>query len=498
VDGKSSLACYLMTLDRCYARLCAKYAQRAAAASAGPDAGAAPGASAADAAAAARASARLASANRGAPARPPAEAPAEGGRDARRSPGPPPAPPAGRPGFSLAEVDYCVFHSPFNKLVRKAFARLWYADHLRARRAGAPAAAAAAPDPGGVSLAAAFAAAAATAPARLGSEGATAAAELAGEEPAGSAVGCGVGPAGAPSGARGPSGADACCAAGPTPGARCTARPAVHAVAGGATVAAPGAAPGQRDAGQGCGGAAAPAAACAAAGQPCPQQRGARTGSANCREGAAGVEPGAASRPPDAPPGASCGAAGPEPGRPPHPLDAFPADPDALPAGSYGDRALEAAALAASAAGYDALVAPGTGLALDVGNMYTGARMGGIPHSSTLFPQCLTYELQPLPMVLCPSLFDPFFYCEKREKFAWTPAEERSCGAQPGRGGGALPGLLPLRRRGGLLPGCAAALLARSARAVHAAGSPLSLPAVGYPRVCLIAGCSPWGRACLA
>jgi len=374
VDGKSSLACYLMTLDRCYARLCAKYAQRAAAASPGPDAGAAPGATAAgaaDAAAAARASARLASANRGAPARPPAEAPPGGGRGARRSPGPPPAPPAGQPGFSLAEVDFCVFHSPFNKLVRKAFARLWYVDHLRAARASTPAAAAAAAGPGGVSLAAACAAAAATAPARLGSEGASAAAELAGEEPAAAAgAGSGRGPAGAPSDARGPSGADAGCAAGGPPR---------------------GAAPGQHDAGQGCNG----AAACAAAGHPCSQQRSACTGSAiRCGEGAAGAERGAAphapgSRPPGpyAPPGAAGGGAGPKPGRSPHPLDAFPADPDALLAGSYGDRALEAAALAASAAGYDALVAPGTGLALDVGNMYTGARRRGAYDALTLSGQ---------------------------------------------------------------------------------------------------------------
>ncbi len=36
------------------------------------------------------------------------------------------------PGFSLADADFCVLHSPFVKMVRKAFARLAYQDHLRA------------------------------------------------------------------------------------------------------------------------------------------------------------------------------------------------------------------------------------------------------------------------------------------------------------------------------------------------------------------------------
>lgn len=116
MDGKSSLACYLMTLDRCYARLCAKYAQRAAA---GPYPGsAAPAdASAADHAAAARASARLATANKGAP-RGGLNGSVGGPGLARTSPGPPPPPVAGRAAFNLADVDFCVFHSPFNKLVR--------------------------------------------------------------------------------------------------------------------------------------------------------------------------------------------------------------------------------------------------------------------------------------------------------------------------------------------------------------------------------------------
>lgn len=37
------------------------------------------------------------------------------------------------PGFSLADVDFCVLHSPFVKMVRKGFARLVYQDHLRAK-----------------------------------------------------------------------------------------------------------------------------------------------------------------------------------------------------------------------------------------------------------------------------------------------------------------------------------------------------------------------------
>lgn len=37
------------------------------------------------------------------------------------------------PSFSLADADFCVLHSPFVKMVRKAFARLVYQDHLRAK-----------------------------------------------------------------------------------------------------------------------------------------------------------------------------------------------------------------------------------------------------------------------------------------------------------------------------------------------------------------------------
>lgn len=37
------------------------------------------------------------------------------------------------PRFSLREVDYAVMHSPYNKLVRKGFARLVYHDHVRER-----------------------------------------------------------------------------------------------------------------------------------------------------------------------------------------------------------------------------------------------------------------------------------------------------------------------------------------------------------------------------
>ena len=33
--------------------------------------------------------------------------------------------------FGLSQIDYCCFHSPFHKLVRKAFARLTHIDHLR-------------------------------------------------------------------------------------------------------------------------------------------------------------------------------------------------------------------------------------------------------------------------------------------------------------------------------------------------------------------------------
>ena len=38
----------------------------------------------------------------------------------------------GTSGFSLADADFCVLHSPFVKMVRKGFARLVYQDHLRA------------------------------------------------------------------------------------------------------------------------------------------------------------------------------------------------------------------------------------------------------------------------------------------------------------------------------------------------------------------------------
>jgi Hydroxymethylglutaryl-coenzyme A synthase C terminal len=44
------------------------------------------------------------------------------------------APDAQPPPFSLDEVDYVVFHAPYNKLVRKGFARLVYHDHVRARQ----------------------------------------------------------------------------------------------------------------------------------------------------------------------------------------------------------------------------------------------------------------------------------------------------------------------------------------------------------------------------
>ena len=40
--------------------------------------------------------------------------------------------PTGPPSLTLADVDYCVMHSPFVKMVRKGFARIFYQDHLRA------------------------------------------------------------------------------------------------------------------------------------------------------------------------------------------------------------------------------------------------------------------------------------------------------------------------------------------------------------------------------
>ena len=369
MDGKSSLACYLMTLDRCYARLCAKYAQRAAAAATPwqkPNPSPCPNAKPADAAAAARASERLASANRGAPGVSP-ERPPGGPALARGSPGPPP--PLGAGGgagaFSLAEVDFCVFHSPFNKLVRKAFARLCYADHLRAAGPGA----AGAPDPaenpdlrGKISLRAAFAAAAATtAPARLGSEGASAAAELA-EEDSRHALGPESGRAEGPDrGARPASPAPDLRDRDSHPGAEQARVPAGVGTAALAQAAccarevgldaadAHGAAPLAIHAAAG----AAAAASCTPGAQPARDL---------LRDGAAG----ASGAGPDLRPGSGLGS-------PAHPLDAFPADPAAFPAASYTNRALEAAALCASAGAYDALVAPGTGLALDVGNMYTGA-----------------------------------------------------------------------------------------------------------------------------
>lgn len=368
MDGKSSLACYLMTLDRCYARLCAKYAQRAAAAASPwqkPNPSPCPDAKPADAAAAARASERLASANQGAPGASP-ERPAGGPALARWSPGPPLPPGAGGAGaFSLAEVDFCVFHSPFNKLVRKAFARLFYADHLRATGPGAAGARDPAPNPdlrGKISLRAAFAAAAAsTAPARLGSEGASSAAELA-EEDSRHALGPGQGRAQGPDrGAR---------AAAPAPDLR--GKDSHSGLGQGRDPAGVGTAAGAqaaccaREVGQDVANAhgAAPlaihAAAGAAAAATCtPSAQPARDPVQDSAGGAQGVGPGPW-------PGSGLGS-------PAHPLDAFPADTAAFPAASYTNRALEAAALRASARAYDALVAPGTGLALDVGNMYTGA-----------------------------------------------------------------------------------------------------------------------------
>ena len=364
VDGKSSLACYLMTLDRCYARLCAKYAQRAAAAVSPrqkPESGSGPVAKPADAAAAARASERLASANRGAPGLSPERW--RGGPElAQGSPGPPPPPSAGGAlsTFSLAEVDFCVFHSPFNKLVRKAFARLFYADHLRAAGLGAAGAQDHASNPdlrARISLRAAFAAAAAsTAPARLGSEGASSAAELAEEDS--QALGPERGHAQGPDrGARGASSAPDLRGKGSHPGAgQARAAAGVRTDAGAQAACCP---PGTRAARQDAGDALGPASLAihAAAGEvaaatcpPCaPIAR-------DPNQGGAGLAPGPGSR------SGPCA----------HPLDAFPADPAAFPTSSYMDRALEAAALRASAGAYEALAAPGTGLALDVGNMYTG------------------------------------------------------------------------------------------------------------------------------
>ncbi|KAF9614777.1 hypothetical protein IFM89_020631 [Coptis chinensis] len=65
VDGKLSQTCYLMALDSCYKRFCAKYEKF-----------------------------------------------------------------QGKP-FSISDADYVVFHSPYNKLVQKSFARLYYMDFLR-------------------------------------------------------------------------------------------------------------------------------------------------------------------------------------------------------------------------------------------------------------------------------------------------------------------------------------------------------------------------------
>ncbi|KAF5181565.1 Hydroxymethylglutaryl-coa synthase [Thalictrum thalictroides] len=65
VDGKLSQTCYLMALDSCYKRFCAKFEKF-----------------------------------------------------------------QGNP-FSLSDADYVVFHSPYNKLVQKSFARLYFMDFLR-------------------------------------------------------------------------------------------------------------------------------------------------------------------------------------------------------------------------------------------------------------------------------------------------------------------------------------------------------------------------------
>nr|QSL83307.1 Hydroxymethylglutaryl-coenzyme A synthase [Nigella sativa] len=65
VDGKLSQTCYLMALDSCYKRMCAKYEKL-----------------------------------------------------------------QGEP-FSMSDADYFVFHSPYNKLVQKSFARLYFMDFLR-------------------------------------------------------------------------------------------------------------------------------------------------------------------------------------------------------------------------------------------------------------------------------------------------------------------------------------------------------------------------------
>ena len=41
--------------------------------------------------------------------------------------------PSSPPSLTLEDVDYCVMHSPFVKMVRKGFARIFYQNHLRAK-----------------------------------------------------------------------------------------------------------------------------------------------------------------------------------------------------------------------------------------------------------------------------------------------------------------------------------------------------------------------------
>lgn len=60
-------------------------------------------------------------------------------------------------------------------------------------------------------------------------------------------------------------------------------------------------------------------------------------------------------------------------------LDAHPADPDCFSPGSYADRDLERAAVAASSGAFAAMVEPGLMAAAECGNMYAGEALRAPP-----------------------------------------------------------------------------------------------------------------------
>lgn len=222
--------------------------------------------------------------------------------------------------FTLDEVDYVVFHSPYNKLVRKGFARLVYHDYARARWGSAPTGT---PAP----------------------SGATGAQENHGSQAQRMLLDPVSSLKNTISASVLPPQAD---------------RTVLHGILG--TAGVPSAIVSHRSftlASQ-------PVSLLmhkpgAVAGRLGDQSRGTVGVESRCQSGEALSSMGEQDQVPRELPAA------------PHPLDAFPADPSCFPETSYCNRRLEKASLAASGEAYAAKVQPSTDASRACGNMYAGA-----------------------------------------------------------------------------------------------------------------------------